>query len=203
MLSADYLYIHFNKQKIFPCFTIAKFLLLFTQEKNSVTDFLVSSWDILNITVIFLNHVYTISIHSEYPFTRKILNELATGMVRSTSGDCLRHLTARLGAQAEAACDTWPHGQEPSPSAVLNTPPDCRLHRLSRDGEIGLMCLYMQLYVKAQPFQRVSFPPVPSKKWILIIKPNLDTGRPNFQHYTMSPTVRLPERKEWPRPYLL
>lgn len=51
---------HFNKQKIFPCFIVVKFLLLLTQDKNSVTDFLVSSWYIQNITIIFLNEFYII-----------------------------------------------------------------------------------------------------------------------------------------------
>lgn len=58
MLNANYM--HFNKQKIFPCFIVVKFLLLLTQDKNSVTDFLVSSWYIQNITIIFLNEFYII-----------------------------------------------------------------------------------------------------------------------------------------------
>ena len=53
-------YMHFNKQKIFPCFIAVKFLLLLTQDKNSVTDFLVSSWYTQNITIIFLNDFYII-----------------------------------------------------------------------------------------------------------------------------------------------
>lgn len=58
MLNANYM--HFNKQKIFPCFIVVKFLLLLTQDKNSVTDFLVSSWYIQNIIIIFLNDFYII-----------------------------------------------------------------------------------------------------------------------------------------------
>lgn len=152
MLSANYLYIHFNKQKIFPCFNIAKFLLLFTQEKNSVTDFLVSSWDIQNITAIF-RITFTLFLFTVNTplLVRFWMNQQGGdyGGGTSTGGDCLKRPTLSSGAFS---------------LRLLNTPPGCRLLRFSRDTKTGHMCLYTQLYMKAQPFQRVSFPPVPSKK---------------------------------------